>query len=98
MNQYERTNNDNLLLPVRLLAETRILRRPHAPMLPEREPRSMGCWSDDPAAYIGAFRQVYLRATGSMFARHVFEVEAPTRRYSASVTTAPPSTLSLQLH
>ena len=43
MNQYERTNNDDLpLLPVRLHTETCIFRRPHAPMLPEHEPRSLG--------------------------------------------------------
>ena len=57
MNQYERTNNDDLpFLPIQLLAETCIFRRPHVLMLPEHEARSLGCWSDDPAAY-GAFQQ-----------------------------------------
>jgi hypothetical protein len=43
-NQCERTDNDDLpLLPVQPLTEMCIFQRPHAPMLPEHKPHSMGC-------------------------------------------------------
>ena len=57
MNQCERTNNDHLpFLPLQLLAETCIFRRPHVLTLPEREARSLGCWNDDTAT-CGASQQ-----------------------------------------